>query len=80
MLYWLERHQFLVLGLALFLAASGIAAGWLLRDEPDGIQFSYAAGVSEGSPIRVHVAGAVASPGVYELRAGDRLVEALAAA
>lgn len=80
MQYWLERHQPLVLVLALLLAASGLAAGWLLRDEPDGIEFSYAAGVSDGAPVRVHVAGAVANPGVYELRAGDRLVEALAAA
>ena len=33
-----------------------------------------------GATIRVHVTGAVQSPGVYELRVGDRVAEALRAA
>jgi len=33
-----------------------------------------------GATIRVHVTGAVQSPGVYELRVGDRVLEALHAA
>ena len=80
MLAWLERHQVIVLGLALLALGAGLAANSLLRSDPDGIEFSYGSGVAPGSPIRVQVAGAVTSPGVYELREGDRLVEALAAA
>jgi competence protein ComEA len=80
LLAWLERHQLLVLAVALLFAGSGLAAGSLLRSDPEGIAFSYASADPEGSPIRVHVAGAVVDPGVHELRAGDRLVEAIAAA
>jgi competence protein ComEA len=80
LLAWLERHQLLVLAVALLFAGSGLAAGSLLRDGRDGIAFSYASADPQGSPIRVHVAGAVMDPGVHELRAGDRLVEAIAAA
>ncbi len=36
--------------------------------------------VPSGATIRVHVTGAVQSPGVYELRVGDRVQEALHAA
>lgn len=35
---------------------------------------------ASGAMIRVHVTGAVHSPGVYELRVGDRVAEALRAA
>ena len=35
---------------------------------------------AQPAPVVVHVAGAVASPGVVELRPGDRIVDALAAA
>ena len=35
---------------------------------------------STGAPIQVYVSGAVRRPGVYELRSGDRLDDALAAA
>ncbi|MEZ5342822.1 MAG: helix-hairpin-helix domain-containing protein [Acidimicrobiales bacterium] len=35
---------------------------------------------TEPPPVVVHVAGAVVNPGVYELAAGDRLVDALASA
>jgi competence protein ComEA len=81
LLAWLERHQLLVFAVALLTAGSGLAAGSLLRDEPDGgLAFSYASADADGSPIRVHIAGAVLNPGVYELRAGDRVVEAIAAA
>ncbi|MGN6272802.1 MAG: helix-hairpin-helix domain-containing protein [Protaetiibacter sp.] len=36
--------------------------------------------VGGGSPIFVHVLGEVARPGLYELREGDRVVDAVAAA
>jgi competence protein ComEA len=79
-LAWLERRQIIVLALALLALGAGLAANSWLRSDPAGIEFSYGSGVAPGSPIRVQVAGAVTSPGVYELREGDRLVEALAAA
>jgi len=63
-LAWLERHQVIVLGLALLALGAGLAANSLLRSDPDGIEFSYGSGVAPGSPIRVQVAGAVTSPGV----------------
>ncbi len=37
-------------------------------------------GSTDGSAVVVHVSGAVASPGIYRLRAGDRVVDAIAAA
>lgn len=38
------------------------------------------AAAATGSPIYVHILGAVARPGLYELRDGDRAVDAVAAA
>ena len=38
------------------------------------------AAVASGSAIYVHILGAVARPGLYELRSGDRAVDAVAAA
>ncbi|PZQ88295.1 MAG: competence protein ComEA [Leifsonia xyli] len=35
---------------------------------------------SEGTPLYVHVLGQVARPGLYELREGDRVIDAIAAA
>jgi competence protein ComEA len=48
-------------------------------DQP-ALTLAPAAALPAGTPIRVHVAGAVLLPGVYELRQGDRLQEALSAA
>ncbi len=80
MLSWLEKHQFLVLAAALLALGSGLAASALIDSHPRGIEFGYRSGLPEGSPIRVQVSGAVANPGVYELREGDRVVDAVAAA
>ncbi len=47
---------------------------------PDGRAPSLGATGAGAGAIRVHVAGAVQSPGVYELRVGDRVQEAIRAA
>ncbi len=81
MLPWLERKQFLVLAGAFMLISAGLVAAILAGDGSRGaIEFQAGSGLPPGSSIRVHVAGAVAAPGVHELREGDRLIEALAAA
>jgi competence protein ComEA len=80
MLAWLERHQLLVLGLAGLLLAAGVGVRQLDRDTPPALIFHDDASLPPGAPIRVYVTGAVASPGVYELRSGDRVADALAVA
>ncbi|HEY7269227.1 MAG TPA: ComEA family DNA-binding protein [Dehalococcoidia bacterium] len=77
---WLQRNQIAVLGVALLVLGAGLAVDLLGRDHAPGIEFAYSSGVADGSPIRVQLAGAVARPGVYDLREGDRLVDAIAAA
>jgi competence protein ComEA len=80
MLAWLERHQVLVLMLAGLVLVAGIALPRLSASGPRPIVFREGSALAPGTPIRVHVAGAVVAPGVYELREGDRITEALAAA
>jgi len=81
MLPWLERNQLLVLGVAIVLSASGLAAASLAGDgSPAAVEFHDGSGLAPGTAIKVHVAGAVLAPGVHELREGDRLADALAAA
>lgn len=77
---WLERHQLLVLGLAGLLLVAGLGVRQLDRDTPPDLIFHDDASLAPGSPIRVYVVGAVAAPGVYELRSGDRVADALAVA
>jgi competence protein ComEA len=80
MLGWLERHQFLVLACACLLLAGGLLAR-ASRGEPDGVLvFEDEPEAEADAPISVHVAGAVTYPGVYELRAGDRVSKAVDAA
>ena len=77
---WLERFRTPLLLLLAAVAAWGLIAFILDRrsgPEPLEIRFEDAA---MGEEIRVHVAGAVADPGVYPLRDGDRAVDALEAA
>lgn len=81
MLAWLERNQFLVLGLTGLLLLAGLAArGLTAQHDPPPLVFRDGAGLTPGGPIRVHVVGAVAAPGVYELTGGDRVEDALVVA
>lgn len=81
MLDWLERHSLLLFLAAAVLLVAGVAVRQLeaVSSRP-ALVFNEGAVQPDGTPIRVHVAGAVIAPGVYDLRAGDRVVDALAAA
>src|SRR4030042_1748370 len=80
MLSWLERSRWPLLRLAALLCSIGI--GVLIDQEflqgPQPLEIR-----RDGAPaaeIQVYVAGAVAQPGVYYLRDGDRWIDALEAA
>ena len=81
MLAWLERNQVLVLAAAISVLVASLAVSFLAGgDSAPALEFHNDSGLPAGTPIRVHVAGAVLQPGVYELREGDRVVDALTAA
>ncbi len=81
MLAWLERNQFLALALAGLVLLAGLGARQLTQhDPPPALVFRDGAGVTPGAPILIHVAGAVAQPGVYTLQGGDRVEDAVSAA
>lgn len=80
MLAWLERYQWLVLALAVLAFGGVIVAPRLPSDEEGRLELRSDSSLPEGTPIRVHVAGAVRAPGVYELRQGDRVIDAMTAA
>ncbi len=81
MLASLERHQLLVLAAATLLLAATLLYSALKPDtSPAALELRTAPELPTGSPIRVHVAGAVLSPGVVDLHEGDRVSEALVAA
>jgi len=80
MLSWLERYHWPLLGLTALLISIGI--GVLIDRQffqgPQPLEIRL-----DGAPaaeIQVYVAGAVAQPGVYYLRDGDRWIDALEAA
>jgi competence protein ComEA len=78
-LAWLERNQFLVLGASGLLLMSALLLHSITTEPAPDIVFHEAA-TPDGGVIRVHVAGAVRSPGVYELPAGNRVATAITAA
>ncbi|HLF78831.1 MAG TPA: ComEA family DNA-binding protein [Dehalococcoidia bacterium] len=80
MLAWLNRNQLPLLALAGLLLLSAVSYSQTREHTPPALVFRDDSPLAEGTPIRVHVAGAVAAPGVYELKSGDRIAEALAAA
>src|SRR5438874_495416 len=80
MLDWLERSQLrlFLLAAAFFLLGAGIRE--LTRDQKPPIEIKEGTSLAPGSPIEVEVRGAVLRPGVYRLRAGERVIDALNAA
>jgi competence protein ComEA len=80
MLSWLERYCWLLIGLAGLVVSIGIGVlidqQFLQGPQPLEIRLDNA----PAAEIQVYVAGAVARPGVYYLRDGDRWIDALEAA
>lgn len=78
----LGRREAAVL-LLVGLAIAGGAGLWYVRSLPKPVEIQearagpVAAPSPSVAPIVVHVAGEVRSPGVYELAAGDRVVDAI---
>jgi competence protein ComEA len=77
---WLERYKLLLLALAAALLVSTIAVRGMAGGASEPIVFDTVSRLPEGTPIRVHVAGEVARAGVYEMREGDRVIDAIDAA
>ena len=78
MLAGLQRYQWVVLALAVAFLSTALLLPRVLDQTPSPpLQFQAAPRLADGTPIRVHVSGAVASPGVYQLREGDRVIDAV---
>ena len=85
-LAWFGPARLIVSALSVVVVAAGVA--WLVRAPAPtteaGLPFSTASppDTTEAGdhPVIVHVAGAVALPGVYELAAGDRVLAAIESA
>src|SRR3990170_5637978 len=76
---WLERPVIVVL--AALLAGAVVAVVLERRDAPEPLEISLAdLTPTPGGPIEIYITGAVLQPGVYELKDGDRAVDALYAA
>jgi competence protein ComEA len=78
---WIDRYKgLLVVALvAAVLAGGGLVAARQASPAPLTIQAAVAT-PSAPVPIKVHVTGAVISPGVYTFKNGDRVEDAIAAA
>jgi competence protein ComEA len=80
MLSWLERYRWPLLGLAALLLSISIGVlidrQFFQGPQPLEIRLDNA----PAAEIQVYVAGAVAQPGVYYLRDGDRWIDAVEAA
>src|SRR5881396_3545192 len=77
MLDLLERRQMLVLAIVIAVFAIGLGLRELTRHAPPPIEFQTGPALAPGTPIRIHVAGEVVRPGVYQLKAGDRVQDAV---
>ena len=80
MLAWLERNPFLVIALAGVALLCGLAARDVLGSRDAPVLVVRESALEPGAAIRVHIAGAVVAPGVYELAVGDRVEDVLSAA
>jgi competence protein ComEA len=77
MLDSLERYsRYLVVAAGLLLVAA-LASVFLQRGGEKSIAFQGGSDLPPGTPIRVHVAGEVARPGVYDLVEGERVIDAI---
>ena len=75
----LDRYRNpIIIGLAALLAAAAVYITLDQRSEPDALEINLASLTpTPGGPIEVYIAGAVVSPGVYEMADGDRVVDLL---
>ena len=73
---WSAALRVAVIAVLLAVLAGGIVALVVGEGSSGGIEIT----VPRDGEIRVHVAGAVAREGVYDLRRGDRVIEAVEAA
>ena len=77
MLAWLERNSFLVLGAAGFLLLAGLFARDVMGGEQTAALIVRESAEAQDGVVQVHVAGAVAAPGVYELAGDARVADAI---
>jgi competence protein ComEA len=80
MLDWLERRQLLALAVVIAVFGIGFGVRERTRPAPPQIEIQTGPALAPGTPIRIHVAGEVVRPGVYQLKAGDRVQDAVTAA
>jgi competence protein ComEA len=78
---WLEQHQLLLVAVAAVVLAGAVGVR-AVSDASSSPQLALrdGSGLPDGALIRVHVTGAVLRSGVFTLREGDRVADALTAA
>lgn len=76
----IERYQAVLAALAFAVLAAVIGTSMVARGSPPPLELYHGSALAPGTPIKVHVSGAVIEPGVYELREGDRVADAIEAA
>jgi competence protein ComEA len=80
MLERLERHQLAILALAVVFFAAALITASVQGRTSAPVAFETSNPLPDGTPIKVHVTGEVARAGVYDLLAGDRILDAIDAA
>ena len=77
MLGQVERYRYLLLAVAAVALISAVWAGSMAGGASKPIQIQTGSRLPDGTPIRVHVAGEVSRPGVYEMFEGERVIDAI---
>lgn len=77
---WLEKYRGYVVGALLAIIATGAVFLYLRREEPGPVRFVPTPLSTPVSSMKVYVTGAVVRPGVYSLKEGDRVQQAIDAA